>query len=124
MALETITMHCGYMEWCTQNIITHQPLEKHRRQFEDDILTIDWDSDEHMSSVWNGLALIKKGCGCKTAYNANWCKCRRNNVHCGPGFICDICANHSASKQISVVLYEESDNDECNSGDELDDERV
>jgi len=107
---------------CTQNVTTYQPLEEHGWKFKDGVLTFDWDSDEHMSLVRNRVALIKKGCGCKTGCNTNRCKCRRYDVHCGPGCTCHNCANHPATNQRSVAFHGESDSDELDSGDELDGE--
>ena len=85
------------------NITTYPPFELHGWKLKDNVLAIDWDSEEHMSQVRSRVALIKKGCGCKTGYSSNRCKCRKNNVQCGPGCTCDNCCNHPVSQQVSIA---------------------
>jgi len=39
------------------------------------------------------VALIQKGCGCKTGCQTNRCKCKKSNHACGPGCKCQSCTN-------------------------------
>ena len=54
---------------------------------------IDWDSDENMSQVRSRVALIKKGCACKTGCTSSRCKCKKSGNYCGPGCKCISCCN-------------------------------
>ncbi len=67
---------------------------------ENKLLLIDWDSCEHISHVRNRVALIQKGCGCKTGCASNRCKCKKNDVYCGPGCTCDNCENHPIDQHL------------------------
>jgi hypothetical protein len=59
----------------------------------DATLEIDWDSDDHLSQVKTRVALIQKGCGCKTGCLTGRCKCKKGNALCGPGCKCQGCQN-------------------------------
>ena len=81
-----------------------------------DILQIDWDSDD-ISEVRTRVALIKKGCGCKTGCMTNRCKCKKSGYFCRPGCACLSCCNlptQAASEQVDIEVAEtvnpESDN--------------
>ena len=54
-------------------------------------LQIDWDSDTNICEVRTRVALIRKGCGCKTGCMTNQCKCRKSGNYCGPGCVCLSC---------------------------------
>ena len=54
-------------------------------------LQIHWDSDQNVSKVQARVALIKKGCGCKTGCMTTRCKCKKAAHPCGPGCSCLIC---------------------------------
>lgn len=56
-------------------------------------LEIDWDSDDHLSLVRTRVALLQKGCGCKTGCLTGRCKCKKSKVFCGPGCKCEGCLN-------------------------------
>ena len=79
-----------------------------------DTLAIGWDSDEHLRNVRTRVALLQKGCGCKTGCSSRRCKGKKNSTHCGPGCKCQRCFNlpttldgasllsHSASSSASA----------------------
>ena len=91
-------------------------------------LVVDWDSDDNLSLVRARVALIRKGCGCKTGCLSGRCKCRKNDSHCGRGCKCQNCHNlpsgssNTASQPSPLVRQppnteiESSDSDD--SGDE------
>ena len=86
-------------------------------------LVVDWDDDNHLRQVRTRVALIKKGCGCKTGCLSGRCKCQKANSHCGPGCKCQNCQNlppeasSRASQMSSPEIPIDSDSD-INSGDE------
>ena len=55
----------GIWKQAASNITTYPPFELHGWKLKDNVLAIDWDSEEHMSQVRSRVALMKKGCGCK-----------------------------------------------------------
>ena len=116
----------GIWKQAASNITTYPPFELHGWKLKDNVLAIDWDSEEHMSQVRSRVALIKKGCGCKTGCSSNRCKCRKNNVQCGPGCTCDNCCNHPVSQQVSIAedMPDSESESESESGeyDELNDD--
>ena len=100
----------GIWKQATNNIMTYPPLEENGwRLSEDNALMINWDSSEHMSLVRDRVALIRKGCGCRTGCKTNRCKCKKNDVCCGPGCTCDNCSNHSANHHVTRPGQEESE---------------
>ncbi len=56
-------------------------------------LTIDWDSENNVTNVKERVALIRKGCNCKTGCSTARCKCKKSNFQCGPGCKCLGCTN-------------------------------
>ena len=76
----------------TNNII-YPPLDTHRWKYDEGDLVVDWDSEENISNLKSQVALIKKGCGCRTGCTSACCKCKKNNSHCGPGCKCLGCHN-------------------------------
>ena len=77
----------------TQNNITYPPLQGNGWKVENSSLNIQWDSEENISKVRTRVALIKKGCACKTGCKTGRCKCKKNNSPCGPGCKCVGCCN-------------------------------
>lgn len=76
------------------NHIVHPPLEVFGWKRPDpNTLVIDWDSETNTSRIREQVALIRKGCGCKTGCSSARCKCKRHNSHCGPGCKCTGCTN-------------------------------
>ena len=43
---------------------------------------MDWDSDENSARVRETVALLKKGCGCKTGCQSYRCKCKKGGNYC------------------------------------------
>ena len=93
-------------------------------------LEIDWDSDEHLSSIRSRVALLRKGCGCKTGCVSGRCKCKKSDKFCGPGCKCQGCLNlipgasqpsHPASLTMETSTVDIMDLD---SADESDQESV
>ena len=79
-------------EQCTLNNMIYPPLVGNGWNLSDSNLTIDWDSEENMTSVRQTFALIRKGCGCKTGCQSSRCKCKRAGNYCY-GCKCVCCCN-------------------------------
>ncbi len=56
-------------------------------------LEIDWDSPNNVEQIRHRVALIKKGCSCKTGCRNARCGCVKRDVGCGPGCTCLNCCN-------------------------------
>ena len=54
-------------EQCKQNNIRYPPLVCNGWNLNNSNLTIDWDSEENTTNIRQTVALMKKGCGCKTS---------------------------------------------------------
>ena len=80
------------------------------KRIDTDTLQIDLDSDDNISEVRTRVALIKKGCGCKTGYMTNRCKCKKSGSFCGPGCACLSCCNLPAQaasgEQVDIEVSE------------------
>ena len=92
------------------NNINYPPLNGNGwKQTDSESLQIDWDSDFNISEVRTRVALIRKGCGCKTGCMTNRCKCRKSGNHCGPGCACLSCCNlppKTNPEQVEVEVAE------------------
>ena len=76
------------------NHIVHPPLEDFGWKKPDpNTLMIDWDSESNVSRIREQVALIRKGCGCKTGCSSSRCNCKKRNGYCGPGCKCTGCTN-------------------------------
>ena len=64
-----------------------------------DVLYIDWDSDENQSLVRERVQLLTKGCKCKTGCATGRCGCRRKGNHCSEGCACLHCSNLPSCNQ-------------------------
>ena len=78
-------------EHCTQNNIKYLPLIGNGWNLSNSNLTIDWDSEENMINIRQTVALMRKGCGCKTSFQSS-CKCKRAGNYCY-GCKCVGCCN-------------------------------
>ena len=56
-------------------------------------LEMDWDSEEHVETVRHRVALLTKGCNCKTGCHIACCECVKRNGECGAGSSCQNCCN-------------------------------
>ena len=56
-------------------------------------LEIDWDSTENVETVRHRVALLTKGCNCKTGCRTARCGCVKRNGKCGAGCNCQNCCN-------------------------------
>ena len=56
-------------------------------------LEIDWDSKENVETVRHRVALLTKGCNCKTGCRTARCGCVKRNGKCGAGCNCQNCCN-------------------------------
>ena len=100
-----------------RNNIEYPPLDMYGWKLTDTgTLLIDWDSEENMTEVRTRVALIRKGCGCKTGCMTARCKCKKSGNHCGPGCTCLGCCNVEASTtqdvmdiELAETLHHESD---------------
>ena len=106
---------------CTSNTITYPTLNGNGWKVENGELKIDWESNENMAQVRQTVALIRKGCGCKTGCKSPRCKCKRAGSYCF-GCKCIDCQNlpdsspqlatsHAATAQLSSESEPESDDD-------------
>ena len=70
------------------------------------------------------MALIRKGCACKTGCRTGRCKCKKSGSQCGPGCKCLNCSNVPSEKASGMEQVEESDldDDSATDDDALDDE--
>ena len=74
--------------------MVHLPLEDFGWLKQDQhTLLIDWDSDVNMSQIRERVALIRRGCGCKSGCSSGRCKCKKSGTLCGPGCKCTGCTN-------------------------------
>ena len=59
----------------TANHIMYPPLDGNGwKQTDQNTLVVDWDSEDNIAQVRTTVALIKKGCGCKTGCLTSRCK--------------------------------------------------
>ena len=78
----------------TLNVIIYPPLSDYGwKQPQQNILRVDWDSDDNVTEIRERVALVRKGCGCKTGCLTARCKCRKSKHECGPGCKCIGCTN-------------------------------
>ena len=56
-------------------------------------LEIDWDSKENVETVRHRVALLTKGCNCKTGCRTARCGCVKRNGKCGAECNCQNCCN-------------------------------
>lgn len=75
-------------------------------------LVVDWDSDENLKDVRTRVALIKKGCGCKSGCLSGRCKSQKSDSRCGPGCTCQGCLNFDLSS-------DSDGSEDGNNGDDL-----
>ena len=55
-------------------------------------ITIDWDSEQNMTNIRKTVALMRKGCRCKTSCQSSRCKCKSAGNDCY-GCKCVGCCN-------------------------------
>ena len=67
---------------CTSNVISYPTLNGNGWKIENGDIQIDWESNENMAQVRQTVALIRKGCGCKTGCKSPRCKCKRAGSYC------------------------------------------
>ena len=91
------------------NNITYPSLEDSGWKLLDSTsLAIDWDSGDNITLIRDRVALIKKGCGCKTGCQTTRCKCKRGSHYCGPGCKCQGCINLPVPQTSVVTLDQDS----------------
>lgn len=111
-----------WRRWATHNDIHYPPLRGNgwKQQDPTTLLVVnDWDSDRNITQVRTTVALIKKGCGCKTGCLLAHCKCKKGGNLWGPGCkclrLCNLPAN--PSQDIEVDEAEDCDSDSDSDGD-------
>ena len=98
----------------TANHIMYPPLDGNGwKQTDPNTLVVDWDSEDNI--VRTTVALIKKGCGCKTGCLTSRCKCKKAGNHCGPGCKCIRCCNLPVSASPDIVDIEVDETEDCDS---------
>ncbi|XP_065194409.1 uncharacterized protein LOC135825714 [Sycon ciliatum] len=73
--------------------IVYPRLEDHGWLLREGVVSVQWDTEEHMAAVHHRVATLTKGCHCKFGCNTRRCKCRKANGLCGPGCKCHNCQN-------------------------------
>ena len=84
-------------------------------------LTIDWDSEENTTNIRQTVAMMRKGCWCKTSCQSSRCKCKMAGNYCY-GCKCVGCCNlpsptpgqvtdSALSTPLKSVSEEERDNE-------------
>ena len=107
----------------TQNHIIYTPLDGNGwKQPDPNTLLLDWDSDNNIDRVRTIVALIKKGCGCKTGCLSARCKCKKGGNYCGPGCKCHRCCNLPANASPDMVNIEVDEAEDCDSDSDLENE--
>lgn len=105
------------------NNITYPTLQDYGwKQPDSKTLSIDWDSDNNVSEIRARVALIKRGCGCKTGCHTARCKCKKAGHHCGPGCKCLSCVNlpSEATHHSTCIDTESSSDSDDNFEEEVD----
>lgn len=77
---------------------------------DNELLSIDWYSDENQSLVRERVQLLTKGCKCKSGCATGRCGCGRKENHCAEGCSCLHCSNLPSCNQGEEST--ESDNSE------------
>lgn len=107
----------------TSNEMVYPEVINNRWKIWNNKLLVHWDSDENLARIRSTVALIKKGCGCKTGCLSGRCKCKRSGSFCGPGCKCCTCYNlpgqDSRALELDGMEQSESD-DECETNEEID----
>ena len=75
------------------------------------LLVVDWDSDENSARVRETVALLKKGCGCKTGCQSYRCKCKKGGNYCF-GCKCVGCCNLPEKSTNIIITTPNTDNTE------------
>ena len=80
----------------------------------DETYAIDWEATEVQAKVKRKIHFLTKGCNCKKAVkNAN-CGCRKKSCYCGPGCLCNECANlqmQPSNDKDDTIISSESSSD-------------
>ena len=63
-----------------------------------------WDTEENRYKVKSRVALLMKGCSCKSGCGTNRCGCWKSGEACGPGCQCINCKNTDKSQQREKVV--------------------
>ena len=79
---------------------------------ENELLSIDWDSDDNQSLVRERVQLLTKGCKCKSGCATGRCGCRRKGKHCAEGCSCLHCSNLPGCKQGEEFTEDEIQDDQ------------
>ena len=115
------------LETGNSNHIMYPPLDGNGwKQTDQNTLAVDWNSEDNIAWVRTTVALIKKGCGCKTSCLTSCCKCKKTGNYCGPGCKWTRCCNLLVSVSPDIVNIEVDEIEDCDnasdgSDDDLDD---
>ena len=74
---------------------------------ENEYLRIVWDSPENLQQVQRTVDYLTQGCKCKTGCTTRRCKCKKENIQCGPSCQCINCKNTYMYTTQSVENEEE-----------------
>ena len=85
----------------------------------------DWEDSNITSKVEANIAMLTKGCKCKSACKTNRCGCKKKMMPCGPGCECHGCMNLPHTEQTvehnSYSAEETSDNSDSDNSNYIDD---
>ena len=76
-----------------KNTLEVAPITNYGWNVINDVLTIDWESDENRTAVSERVLLLTKGCRCKTGCTTGRCGCRKKGQSCTEGCSCLHCSN-------------------------------
>lgn len=65
------------------------------------LLKVVWEMAEHVVSIQERVAMLTRGCGCKTGCRTKRCKCAKMGQYCGPGCKCNQCRNLESRSAVS-----------------------
>lgn len=67
-------------------------------------LSIDWDSKNNIQHIRSRVALITKGCKCRTGCRTGRCGCKKKGRECNVGCTCENCCNSQLTSNTHVDL--------------------
>ena len=65
--------------------MTLQPITQYGWKLTDDVLTVDWDSEENIRAVNEKVAGLLRSCHCKTGCKTARCSCKKRGKNCSEG---------------------------------------
>jgi len=60
--------------------------------------TVEWEASEVQQRIKRNIEFLTKGCSCKKGCKTFSCSCKKRSTNCGPGCLCQGCANVSVQQ--------------------------